>query len=156
VEVAYLIDHPHLIPAATRWIWDAWPELRTVPTLDQEIADERAAMRRDGVPTTFIGMFEGRLAGRASLVGCDMTSRQDLTPWLSCVYVAPEYRRMGLASTLVERVAVEAERMGFEEVYLYTQDQQPLYRRLGWHSLEHAEYKSLRVTLMRRALTPSG
>ncbi len=156
MEVAYLIDHPHLIPAATCWIWDAWPELRTVPTLDQEIADERVALRRDGVPTTFIGLSEGRLAGRASLVACDMTSRVDLTPWLSSVYVAPEYRRMGFASTLVERVVVEAARLGFEEVYLYTQDQQRMYQRLGWRGLEHTEYKGFRVTIMRRDLTPSG
>lgn len=156
VVVAYLIDHPHLIPAATRWIWDAWPELRTVPTLDQEIADERATLRRDEVPTTFIAMSEGRLAGRASLVACDMTSREALTPWLSCVYVAPEYRGMGLASTLVERVTVEAARLGFGEVYLYTQDQQRMYQRIGWRRLEEAEYKGLRVTIMRRELTPSG
>lgn len=31
-----------------------------------------------------------------------------------------------------------------------------MYRRLGWRSLEHTEYKGFRVTIMQRDLTPNG
>lgn len=63
-----------------------------------------------------------------------------------------EWRGQGIASALVRRVEAEAATHGFERFYLYTPDQQALYRRLGWQALESLEYRGETVTVMSRQL----
>ena len=90
--------------------------------------------------------------GTASLIADDMSIRRELSPWLASVFVVPEYRGQGIASTLVRRVEAEATASGFERFYLYTPDQQALYRRLGWQNEENVEYRREHVTVMARQL----
>lgn len=73
-------------------------------------------------------------------------------PWLASVFVVPEWRGKGIASALVKRVEAEAAAHGFERIYLYTPDQQALYRRLGWQDREDVEYRKEHVTVMERQL----
>jgi N-acetylglutamate synthase-like GNAT family acetyltransferase len=53
---------------------------------------------------------------------------------------------------LVKRVEVEAIDSGLQHFYLYTPDQQALYRRLGWQDVETLEYRGETVTVMSRQL----
>ncbi|MBB3190987.1 hypothetical protein [Halomonas cerina] len=48
----------------------------------------------------------------------------------------------------------EARAHGYHRFYLYTPNQQALYRRLGWKDLEDCHYRGEAVTIMRRDLTP--
>ncbi|WP_435389741.1 GNAT family N-acetyltransferase [Halomonas sabkhae] len=107
-----------------------------------------------GVPSVFAAMSGERPVGMASLVVDDMSDRRDLTPWLASVFVLPEWRGHGIASRLVRRVEEEAEAHGVGRCYLYTPDQQSLYRRLGWQDVEEREYRGEVVTIMQRDLQP--
>ena len=105
-----------------------------------------------GVPSVFAAMHGERPVGMASLVVDDMSDRRELTPWLASVYVLTEWRGRGLASWLVRRVEEEAWEHGVERCYLYTPDQQALYRRLGWRACEERDYRGEAVTIMQRDL----
>ncbi len=102
--------------------------------------------------SVFAVMDGERPVGMASLVVDDMSDRRELTPWLASVYVLPEWRGRGIASRLVRRVEEEARAHGVERFYLYTPDQQALYRRLGWQDVEQREYRGEMVTIMQRDL----
>ena len=93
-----------------------------------------------------------RPVGTASLVADDMSDRPELTPWLASVFVLPEWRGQGIASRLVQRVEAEACANGIGYFYLYTPDQQALYRRLGWRDRETRTYRGEAVTIMDRRL----
>ena len=82
---------------------------------------------------TFVALApDGALAGSASLTADDLASRPDLSPWLSSVYVAPEWRGRGLGSALARHVVARAAALGVPRLYLCTEHSRSLYERLGW------------------------
>ncbi|GHE22012.1 GNAT family N-acetyltransferase [Halomonas urumqiensis] len=152
-------DSPHVATLAA-WTHDAWGHLH--PGRDVETAIEllRGECGPAGVPSVFAALAGNTPVGTASLVSDDMSDRLDLTPWLASVFVLPAWRGRGIASRLVQRVEEEARTQGHGHFYLYTPDQQPLYRRLGWRDLEERVYRGEAVTIMCREFaipnTPAG
>jgi GNAT superfamily N-acetyltransferase len=95
-----------------------------------------------------VALADGQLLGSASLVAQDMEIHPELSPWLASVYVAPEFRRQGIGSALVERVVGEARALGVSRLHLYTPDKEGFYARLGWHTLERVDYRDHHVAVM--------
>lgn len=53
--------------------------------------------------------------------------------WLHSIYVAPEYRRRGIARALTRAMVEWCREQGFRSVYLHASDQgRPLYESLGF------------------------
>lgn len=134
------------------WTFQAWGHLHAGYTLDQAIKRIKNQCGDRGVPSVFVAISGEKPVGTASLVADDMSIRRELTPWLASVFVVPEWRGQGIASMLVKRVEVEAIDSGLQHFYLYTPDQQALYRRLGWQDVETLEYRGETVTVMSRQL----
>ena len=126
-----------------RWHHAEWGHLRPGETA----ADRAARVEREcghcQIPTTFIASAGSQLLGSASLIEHDMTTRLDLSPWLSGVFVAPEQRRRGIGAALVKRVIQEARVLGIPRLYLYTPGSGALYLRLGWSVVERTVYREL-------------
>jgi len=144
-------DSPHLLTLA-RWEYAQWGHYDPGRRLDEALGEFRGQCGEEGVPSVFVVLDGDTPVGMASLIVEDMRDRLDLTPWLASVYVRPQWRGRGIASRLVRRVEEEARMHGVERLYLFTQDRQPLYRRLGWQALEEADYRGERVTIMVRRL----
>ncbi|WP_227368894.1 GNAT family N-acetyltransferase [Halomonas sp. M20] len=142
---------PHL-SIVGKWQYEQWGSL--YPETSQEAWQEE--LHREcgarGVPAVFLALAEGRPIGTASLVKADMEVRRELTPWLASVFVLPEWRGQGVASRLVRRIEREAQEAGVTRLYLFTPDQQALYRRLGWKDKEALDYRGEWVTIMLRSL----
>lgn len=153
MEIDYLVDHPEFIPALARWHHAQWSDLSPEGTFENRMEELRAHVR-GRIPTTVVAHAGGVLLGSASLVESDMDTRPDLTPWLASVFVAPEHRRRGIGSVLVERVVDEARALGFVTLHLFTMDQEPLYAGLGWSVLERGCYRDHDVVVMHRRLGP--
>jgi GNAT superfamily N-acetyltransferase len=154
VEIVRLsADSPHLERVAA-WQHAEWSHLSPGETQASRLAALRGECGRAGVPSVFVAIAAGRPVGTASLVAHDLDSRPDLTPWLASVYVRPEWRGRGIASSLVRRVEAEASGNGIERLHLFTPDRQALYRRLGWADHETLLHHGETVTLMTRRLIP--
>ncbi|CEP35138.1 MULTISPECIES: GNAT family N-acetyltransferase [unclassified Halomonas] len=134
------------------WTFESWGHLHPGLTLEKAIEWLKAECGQGGVPSIFVAMQGETPVGTASLIADDMSIRREFTPWLASVFVVPEWRGQGIASALVRRVEAEAAAHGFERFYLYTPDQQALYRRLGWQDKEDVEYRKEHVTVMARQL----
>ena len=65
-----------------------------------------------------------------------MVSRQDLFPWLSGLYVVPEYRGQGIGAQLQNHLADYAKSLGYKELYLYT-DIENYYEKNGWEHIDN-------------------
>ncbi|WP_318153158.1 GNAT family N-acetyltransferase [Halomonas sp. LR3S48] len=144
-------DSDHVATVAS-WTYAEWGHLHPNSTAESY----RDAFRREcgdgGVPSVFVAMHGNKPVGTAALLAEDMDSRRELTPWLASVFVLPEWRGQGIASTLIRRVEEEAVACGVDHFYLFTPDQQALYRRLGWQDHEELSYRGEEVTIMRRRL----
>lgn len=147
-EIVYLGDCPEHIPLLAAWHHAQWSYLSPSTTVAQRIARLSENTGKMCVPTTFVALQDGKPAGSASLVNLDMSTRQQLSPWLAAVYVSPEQRRHGIGAALVNRVVEEARALGIPRLYLYTPDKQRFYSRLGWHEIETLDYRGYRMTVM--------
>lgn len=143
-------DSPHLVSVAT-WQHEAWGHLNPTLSFERRCTEVRRECGQvGGVPSVFVAMAGDQPVGTASLTVDDMDTRPELAPWLASVFVLPEWRGQGIASRLVRRVEREAREAGVETLYLYTPDQQALYRRLGWEEREVLAYRGETVTVMCR------
>ena len=149
MRLEYLADYPEHLPILAQWHFQEWaylhPEDASVAR-EEQFLERTLGKRRVGV--TFVALEDETLLGSASLVECDMETRRDLSPWLASVYTAPEYRRRGVGSALVQRVMEEAADIGTRTLYLFTPDQQSFYRRLGWEQFEREHYHGSDVDIM--------
>lgn len=85
----------------------------------------------DGLPAAFAAYADGQPAGAVLLQRADLMSRQDLWPWLACIYVRPQYRGLHIGAQLQLELCRYAAEHGFGRVYLYT-DLINYYEKTGW------------------------
>ncbi|WP_104204528.1 GNAT family N-acetyltransferase [Billgrantia saliphila] len=144
-------DSDH-VPTVASWTYAEWGHLNPGYTAASWCEAFRRECGDGGVPSIFVAMEGDQPVGTAALMARDMDSRPELTPWLASVFVLPEWRGQGIASRLIRRVEAEAAGCGVDLFYLFTPDQQALYRRLGWQDHEDVDYRGEAVTIMTRRL----
>lgn len=147
-----LADAPEHLYQLADWHHHEWASLNPGRSLEQRIESMQAFFNASLVPSLFISLHEGQLAGSASIVHCDMDTRPEFSPWLASVYIKPELRRRGLGSALVKATLNEARKGGLSELYLFTPDQLSFYQTLGWQFLERTRYHGHWVSVMRLSL----
>ena len=86
----------------------------------------------DALEVALIARAGSELAGICLLVREELEPAHDLTPWLASLYVAPEFRRQGIATALIRSIEDHARRQGVERLHLYTVDAEALYLKCGW------------------------
>jgi len=144
-------DRPDLLPLVANWLWDAFwqPNGHRLDEVREILAEATAEI---GPPQSFVLLAGEVPCGTASLMSADLEIRNDIGPWLAGVYVVPEARGQGCAQRLVAAVEEAARQAGFPSLFLYTNDAQALYEKLGWLAVEDAMDGGSPVTIMRRDL----
>ena len=151
MRIEYLADHGSQLPRLAEWHFAEFGYLNPTNTLERYIERLTAALQKSDLPTTFIALDDDSLLGSASLVRQTITHPQ-LSPWLSSVYVDPQYRGRGIASALVGRVERAAAGMGTDRVYLFTPSSEKLYASLGWELMEYSHHHDLKIAIMSKSL----
>ena len=105
-----------------------------------------------GYETALLAEVDGQPAGSCLFVREEIDPKHDLTPWLAALYVAPEYRKRGIASALVRAVEQHARGVGCKQLYLYTITAELLYAKLGWIMRERFDWHGEKFVLMARTL----
>ena len=97
-----------------------WKEWGTEGNYEFFKSIENHSIDKGNLPQTFVAVAEGKPVGTVGMWRCDMVSRQDLYPWLSALYVLPEYRNRGIGRQLQEHLVAYARESGYKNIYLYT------------------------------------
>jgi len=153
LRIEYLADHPEHLPLLAAWHHEHFSAYNPDASLEGRIHKLESRSRKGTIPTTVVALLAGKLVGSASLVEHDMESRQGLSPWISTVYVHPDYRRRGIGTRLVRHLEEEAKRLGFERLYLFTPDMRSFYETFGWTVLEETQHRGRPTTIMEKQLT---
>jgi len=150
IEIHYLFDHTHHIPTIAAWQQAEFEYLSPNGTVEQRAERLRGARDRARLPISLVAISnEGDLVGTANITATTLTHKY-LTPWLSSMFVPQEQRGRGIASRLALAAISEADRLGFDNIYLFTPKNEALYARLGWETFEHAAINGVPVYLMAR------
>nr|WP_269135872.1 GNAT family N-acetyltransferase [Sporosarcina cyprini] len=83
------------------------------------------------LPSFYIALEDEKIIGTYALLRNDLVSRQDISPWLACLYVDPSFRGKSIGSQLLAHAVQEASRKGNETLYLTT-DHSGYYEKYGW------------------------
>lgn len=155
MHIGYLADHPAFVAILAPAIWEHWREaLPEDTTIEHRIAKLRQHMQKAALPMALVAHEQGEVLGTASLRLHDLEGREDLSPWLGGVFVLQNHRGKGVASMLCRAIKQTASDMGIEALYLFTPDQQNLYKRLGWRTVEPAVGGASAAASWSRALRP--
>jgi len=148
MKIDFLGNHLDLLPELAKLHFDEWRHMSPDKTLEDRVLKLREAARSSDVPFFVVGIDDEQLIGSAALVNEDMRTRKDLSPWLASVFVKPEHRNNGIATSLVRHIEDKAKERGIKKLYLYTEHARTLYSKLGWYDLEECEYQGVNVAIM--------
>ena len=139
ITIVNLADDMKYIEEVATWLWDEWSK-DLGAKLEDVIYSTKHSMCKDRVPQVYIAKFNDELVGTFSIWQNDLSSRQDLTPWLSVLYIKNEYRGQGIGTLLQEKCIQVVKDLGYESLYLIT-DHENYYERIGWEFLELTPFK---------------
>lgn len=147
MQILNLRDVPDFLPQLALWHQAEWSHFNPGEDLRARIARMQVYLNTDFIPSTYVAIENGVL-GSAAIVAHDMDTHMELSPWLASVYVAPEYRRRGIACALINHVLVQAKQHAIEQLYLFTPNHADYYARLGWLRQKETVYRGNAVTIM--------
>ena len=153
MKIEYLADYPEHVPTIAAWQHAQFGYLTPATTLRDRTDRLHQSLQKDALPIAFIVLSDGgAIVGSAGILPITITHKH-LTPWLSSVYVPPEHRGKGIASALSIHAIVEAARLGFDRLFLFTPHNESMYARLGWKTFDRVEHNRVPLAVMERQVS---
>ena len=104
---------------AVNMLWSQWGDENNYNFYEDLVL--HSCRRENILPKFYVYLKYDRIIGICALLRYDLVSRQDLTPWLACLYVIPGERVNGIGTALQDHVVNEAKRKGYDRVFLCTE-----------------------------------
>ena len=148
-RICSLADCPELSPEVAACVHEHWPAVEHVvqPVLPKSLHPA------DRLPLTFVLRDEtGGVAGFYQLLERETVTRQELSPWISPLFVHPAHRGRALGERLLRHARRTAGGLGFPNVYLAT-DHIGYYERYGFEEIGLDVFPSGRLTKLYRHTT---
>ena len=108
----------------------------------REVDDElRAYFQRQVAGGSFVewlGLEDGRAVASAAITFYEFVpsdaNKSGVRGYITNMYTAPEYRRQGIAATLLGKLAEEAKARGVKRLWLHAAEMgRPVYLKFGFH-----------------------
>lgn len=99
--------------------------------------------RTSSYPILLVAANGDELVGSVSLIGSDLPHHPVWAtrgPWLSGLYVIPDRRGQGIATSLIAACEAHARSSGVRTLLLYTTTARTLYERAGWRVVGSVDY----------------
>ncbi len=158
-QISNLRDSAHWLPVIAQWHHDEWLKHQSISgrAHSSEEALDRLRQRRDslslhlkstGLPSTFVAHVLGEPIGSVSLVYYQFTKDNHATEWLTNLFVLPEFRKQGVAQSLLSLALEHAMEMKVPKLMLYTSDSADYYRKRHWRTINHGIVQGQKVEIM--------
>ncbi|MBS0201759.1 MAG: GNAT family N-acetyltransferase [Planctomycetes bacterium] len=153
MRIEPLAAHQHLIPTIAEHLRQEWKDF--APWSDIAVIEARLRDASGSAPFPYCLVAvsaAGEFLGTASVKRNELPGHPDKPFWLSEVLVPKPLRGQGIGRRLIEQIVESARSSGIPSLFLYTPDQQELYRRLGWEDCCQEFVNGEVVTIMCRTL----
>lgn len=128
-KIIELSERPDLLKEAITYIWKYWGEERNFKFYKDCISNSGGPP--NSLPKFFIVLHEEKIIATYALLTNDLISRQDLMPWLACMYIDKDFRKKGIAEFLFQHSIEETKKRRFDKLYL-SADLKGNYEKKGW------------------------
>ena len=95
----------------------------------------------DALPLGLVAKRAGGFVGAIAIAANAITPRQELSPCLIGLWVAPAHRRKGIGPALLRNAIVKAAELGFDIVYNATTKVPGLFVHAGWEKIDRLNFK---------------
>jgi N-acetylglutamate synthase-like GNAT family acetyltransferase len=129
MEIAELSKRKDLTDKAVQYFWKCWGSDSNFEFYQDCMLN--SVDPRNALPKFYILADNNEIIASYALVTNDLISRQDLYPWLACLFVNSEHRNKGFAELLLNHGLAETRKKGFDRLYLST-DLDNFYEKKGW------------------------
>lgn len=157
ISVERLAGDASGIDTAAAWIHAEWSAFsgRTLEETRARFANE---VPEAGLPITLAAYVDGEIAGIASLRARDSADWDAAAqPWLCNVFVAPGWRRRGVAEALCLACEATAAQLGYPSTHLASiAPEGSLYERIGYRIYAWRTRHGERFALMRKSTGETG
>lgn len=149
-----LSQHKNLISAIASRLHAEWGDLPPWETTARIEARLKQGACTEAFPHTLVGIDQyGDWTLTGSVKLRELAHHPDKEHWVGEIYVLPAHRGRGLGSALTSKLAEYAFDHGVSQLFLYTPDQQSLYRRLGWKDVCREVVHNESVSIMALSLS---
>jgi len=142
IKIYPLSERKIFFPILAYWAYTNWYLTKKIPFNIILNEYKRRAGDTDP-PLSFVALIDDIPGGMVTLKKKDLAAREDLSPWLSTLYVPPEFRRKGVGDELIGRIIAESREMGYKKLYLFIDNRnfaylEKYYTSRGWQYLSSA------------------
>jgi len=125
-----------LSPICAYWSFATWYTKRSI-AFSAVMNEYRKRSDMDSYPYTYIAIWGELPVGMVSIKESELARREELSPWLSALYVAPEYRGQGIGSRLIQTVIDDCRKNKMKRIFLFLDSRnlsrlERYYARRGW------------------------
>ncbi|MNW36524.1 N-acetylglutamate synthase [compost metagenome] len=129
IQIFDIREKPELLTEAVDYFWKQWGSDSNFNFYRDCI--ERSCETQSNIPRFYIAAVDNKIIGSYALLRSDLNSRQDLFPWLACLFVEPEFRGKNIGTQLQNHAIDQVRLKGYEKLYLCT-DLTDYYERNNW------------------------
>jgi GNAT superfamily N-acetyltransferase len=151
ISISRLLPQTPEIAIVARWRLDTFSDVLTNSFQQELVMLNEFASVKEG-QAGFVARWDAQPVGVCLLVPTEIEPCHPVTPWLAGLFVAPEFRKRGIATSLIDAVEREALRQGNDGIYLYTDESEMFYARRGWAVEQLIIWHGLPTLLMSKKL----
>jgi N-acetylglutamate synthase-like GNAT family acetyltransferase len=127
---------------------EEWAHLNDEETLEERKVRMQAYLSDSFIPSMYIAKIDNEIIGTAAIVKCDLDTRPNLSPWMASIFVFPKHRKKGHSKKLVKHIMEQAKENSIDKLYLYTEDADKLYEKLGWNTISREVFLNQDIIVM--------
>ena len=138
-----------IINQISNWYFNEWkiPKRKTIKSLT-------AKSNRNVIFQTLMSDSEVSIGTGGLYQSVEIENRikkyQNYSPWIALMYTKPGMRRKGLGGKLLDRIELEAQKRGYQKIYLFTHSAESLYIRKGWNEIERHQIEGKNIVIMEK------
>ena len=149
MHIKKLTDNPDYLAQTSGLLFREWSSLTL--WADEELIRTRLIERHsaDNHQMTLVAIdAENSVIAAGSLIHYELSDNPQRIYWLGEIITKPSHRGQGIGTLLINELIKQASEQNIAELWLYTPDMQPLYRKLGWEDKETRIVDGESVSLM--------
>ena len=136
MTVEPLVNHKDAIPTLVKWYESEWKPYYGINGPGDAQTD-LISRCKDTIPMGLIAIENGDVLGTAAI---DKDVATNLTPSIVGLLVAPEYRRRGIATSLISAAEKWASQLKYRKLYVSTTVLGNMLQNLGWTQIDEVEF----------------
>lgn len=133
IRICRLSAAPFAVDTLEQWFVHEWPPYYGPGGAGNAGADLLACLNDDKLPIAVVALGENdQVLGTAALKADSLGSELGYGPWLAALLIAEPFRRQGIGNRLIERIEMEARRLGLASIYASTDTAVSMLARRNW------------------------